>query len=102
MTVSDLIFWEDYTINSNGVQIPISKSSIDISIESVDEVMAQYADEIAAAGLTEEQVAQIAEAIKAGGEMPEKVLEVMAAVGVFTDGSLLINTATTQTSEAVK
>lgn len=82
VTVSDLIYHEDYTIDSNGKQVPISKSSIDITPENVDEVMAQYSEQIAAAGFTDEQLAQAAEAIKAGGEIPEQIVAVMAQLGI--------------------
>ena len=78
VTVSDLIFWEDYTIDSNGMQVPISKSSLDITPENVEEVMAQYADDIAASGLPMEQVLAAVKAIKAGGEIPEEILAVIS------------------------
>ncbi len=103
VTVSDLIFWEDYTIDSNGVQVPISKSSLDITSENVEQVMAQYADEIAAAGFNEEQIAKIAEAVRAGGEIPDEVLEVMAAVGISSDGTIPTNAAIrTEATETTK
>ncbi len=103
VTVSDLIFWEDYTIDANGVQVPISKSSLDISAENVDEVMSQYVDEIIAAGFTDEQIAQAAEAIKAGGELPAEVLEVMARIGLSADEAVPINTGVhTNTSDTTK
>lgn len=78
VTVSDLIFWEDYTIDSNGTQVPVSKSSLDITPENVEEVMAQYADDIAASGLPMDQVLAAVEAIKAGGEIPEEILAVIS------------------------
>ena len=83
--VSDLIYHEDYTIDSNGKQVPISKSSVDINADNVEAVMAQYADEIAAAGFSEEQLAQVAEAIKAGGELPEEVMAVIAQVTIRSE-----------------
>ncbi len=82
VSVSDLIYHEDYTIDSTGRQVPVSKSSLDISAENVDEVMAQYSEEIAAAGFTYEQVAAAASAIKNGGEIPEEILAVMANIAV--------------------
>ncbi len=82
VAVSDLIYHEDYTIDSTGRQVPVSKSSLDISAENVDEVMAQYSEEIAAAGFTYEQVAAAASAIKNGGEIPEEILAVMANIAV--------------------
>ena len=103
VTVSNLIFWEDYTIDPNGVQVPVSKSSLDITSENVEQVMAQYADEIAAAGFTEAQIAKIAEAVRAGGEIPDEVLEVMAAVGIASDGTIPTNAAVkTDAAETTK
>ena len=85
VTVSDLIYHEDYTIDSNGKQVPISKSSLDINTDNVEAVMAQYADEIAAAGFSEERLAQAAEAIKAGGELPKEVMAVIAQVTIRSE-----------------
>lgn len=102
VTVSDLIYHEDYTIDSNGKQVPINKSSIDITPENVDEVMAQYSEQIAAAGFTDEQLAQAAEAIKAGGEIPEQIVAVMAQLGIVpTDATPeVIDTGAADSSKA--
>ena len=94
VTVSDLIYHEDYTIDSNGKQLPISKSSVDINADNVEAVMAQYADEIAAAGFSQEQITQAAEAIKAGGELPEDVMAVIARMMIASQ-----NPQTAETSE---
>ena len=80
--VSELIYHDDYTINAEGRQIPQVKASIDITPENVDEVMAQYADEIAAAGVTEQQAKIAAQAIKSGAELPEEVRAVIADLGI--------------------
>lgn len=82
VTVSELIYPENYTIDANGRQIPDKKASLDINAENVDAVIAEYADEIAAAGFTDEQMAQAAEAIKNGAELPDEVLAVIADLGV--------------------
>ncbi len=82
VTVSELIYDEDYTIDANGRQIPDKKASLDINAENVDAVIAEYADEIAAAGFTDEQMAQAAEAIKNGAEIPDEVLAVIAEMGI--------------------
>ena len=83
--------------------MPVSKSSLDITSENVEQVMAQYADEIAAAGFTEAQIAKIAEAVRAGGEIPDEVLEVMAAVGIASDGTIPTNAAVkTDAAETTK
>ena len=60
------------------MQVPVSKSSLDITPENVEEVMAQYADDITASGLPMEQVLAAVEAIKAGGEIPEEIMAVMS------------------------
>lgn len=40
--VSELIYTENYTIDPNGMQIPIVQSNAELTPENVDEVMAQY------------------------------------------------------------
>lgn len=87
VTVSDLIYWEDYSIDSNGMQIPVSKSSLDITPENVEEVMAQYKDDIVASGVPMEQVLQAVEAIKAGKDIPEEILAVMADLNTKADSN---------------
>lgn len=66
VTVDELIYKDNYTIDANGMQIPVSKSAIDISDENIQQVMAQYSDVIKAAGLTDEQMAQAVAAIRTG------------------------------------
>lgn len=79
VTVNDLIYKEDYTIDANGMQIPVSRSAIDLSDENIQQVMAQYSDVIKAAGITDEQLAQAAAAIKSGNvEALPKELQPMA------------------------
>ncbi len=80
--VSDLIYHDDYTINSNGMQIQQVKAGIDINSDNVDEVMAQYKEEISAAGFTDEQLAMAADAIKNGTEIPDDVMAVIADLGI--------------------
>lgn len=82
VTVSELIYPDNYTIDATGKQIPDKKASLDINAENVDAVIAEYADEIAAAGFTDEQIAQAAEAIRNGAEIPDEVLAVIAEMGV--------------------
>ncbi len=81
ITVSDLIYHENYSINADGKQIPDVLSSLGINTENVDEVMAEYSDEIAAAGISQEQIALATEAIKNGVDIPENVLAVIADIG---------------------
>ena len=66
VTVKDLIYHDNYTIDANGKQIPMSQSSLDLSDEKIQAVMAQYSDKIAAAGITQEQLAAAVAAIKKG------------------------------------
>lgn len=82
VTVSDLVYDDDYTIDANGTQTANKKASIDITADNVDAVIAEYSDEIAAAGFTDEQMAQAAEAIKNGAELPDEVLAVIADLGI--------------------
>lgn len=94
VSVSELIYPDSYTINSDGMQVPISKSSVDITSDNIDEVMAQYGDAISAAGFSEEQISLAVQAIKSGGELPEEVLAVIAQQGIEIPVSVAVNTDT--------
>ena len=48
--VSELIYTEKYTIDPDGMQIPIVQSNAEITPENVDEVMAQYSEQLRSAG----------------------------------------------------
>lgn len=82
VTVDELILHENYTIDANGEQQPTAQS-LNISDEKVEEVMAKYHDEIAAAGISDEQLSAAVEAIKNGDlsvlpdELRPLALEVM-------------------------
>ena len=78
VTVSDLIYHEDYSINADGRQIPDKKASVDITSDNVDEVLARYSDKLTELGFSEEQLAAAAEAVKNGAELPQQALEVLA------------------------
>lgn len=80
--VKDLIYVENYTIDASGKQIPADRSSIGISDEKVEAVIAQYTDEIAAAGVSEEQLAAAISAIKRGelGSIPAELRPLAAEV----------------------
>ena len=82
ITVSDLIYHENYTIDPEGMQVPDVLSNLDITADNVDEVMAQYAEEIEAAGFSQDQVEQVAEAIRNGVELPDEVMAVIADLGI--------------------
>lgn len=71
--VSELIYWDNYTIDSAGKQIPDLQSSINLTPEKVEEVISEYSDEIAAAGLSNEQIIKAAEALKGGTEIPADI-----------------------------
>ena len=94
--VSELIYWDNYTIDSAGKQIPSLQSSINLSPEKVEEVLSGYSDEIAAAGLSNEQILKAAEALKGGTEIPadiasdipEDIREVIAQFSVDGDNGL--------------
>lgn len=75
VTVNELIYKDNYTIDANGKQIPSAEGAVKISDEKVEEVMAQYSDMFAAFGLTDEQIAQAREALKNGdlNSLPENV-----------------------------
>lgn len=92
VTVSDLIYHENYTVNAQGEQVPDVLSSLGIDTDNVDEVMAEYSDEIAAAGFSEEQIAQAAEAIKNGSGIPDEVLAVIASFSENITANTNLNT----------
>ncbi len=80
--VEDLIFFDNYSINSDGRQIPVSESLIDFSNEKIEQVMAQYSDQITAAGITDEQLAAAVAAIKSGdlSELPDEIKPIATQV----------------------
>lgn len=83
--VSELIMKENYTIDNNGRQIK-TEPAVKSSDEKIEAVIAQYSDQLAALGITEEQIAQAREALKSGdlSSLPEELKpfaqEVMARV----------------------
>lgn len=74
VTVDELILHENFTIDANGEQQPTAES-IKISEKKVEEVMAQYHDELAAAGVSDEQLSAAVSAIKSGdlSVLPEEL-----------------------------
>lgn len=90
VTVDELIYKDNFTIDATGKQIPVSKSAIDLSEENVQQVMAQYSDVIKAAGLTDEQIARAVSAIQNGkidtlpDELQPLAMEVLKRI---TDGT---------------
>ena len=84
VTVNELIYKDNYTIDANGRQIP-SADAVKITDEQIEAVMAQYSDVLSALGLTSEQIAQAKEALKKGdisslpAELQPIAQEVMAS-----------------------
>lgn len=83
--VSELIFPEEYYIDADGTQKAIVQSSLPTEQE-ITEALAQYSDELSAAGISEEQAAQAVSALAKGGEdalpagLPDEAREVIAGV----------------------
>ncbi len=101
VSVSELIYHDNFSIDAAGKQIPDQKTALDINItpENVDAVIAQYSAEIAAAGFTEEQVALAAQAVKNGAEIPQEVLAVISQAGVEIPVSAVVDTSGSSSAE---
>lgn len=84
VTVSGLVYPDNYTIDASGEQSAAAPASLDIASdgEKLKAVMAQYSEEIKAAGITEEQLAQVVAAIKSGNAdaLPEELKALAAEV----------------------
>lgn len=102
--VSELIYDDNFTIDANGKQIPTSESSIDLSEESIKEVLAQYSGALEAAGVTEEQIAAAVAAIKRGdltalpAELQPLAAEVMARVSAEANSTPPTASSTSSTA----
>lgn len=100
VTVSELIYRDNYTIDSTGRQIPVSPGAIDFSEENIQQVMAQYSDVIAAAGITDQQLALAVSAIRNGNidalpaELQPLAMEVLARLSNPADVPDLSNSST--------
>lgn len=85
--VKDMIYTENYSIDAQGKQVPAVKSSIELTEERLEQVLAQNADKIKAAGITDEQIQAARNAIKNGdisalpSELQPFAAEVMAQIG---------------------
>ena len=78
------------------MQIPIVQSNTEITPENVDEVMAQYSEQLHSAGVSDEQMALAAQAVKSGAEIPDEVYEALADYAMstgITPASLIPDTA---------
>ena len=92
--VGELIYTDDYTIDANGMQIPTVQSSTVITPDNADEVLAQYSDDLKAAGFTNEQLTAAGQAVKDGAEIPEQVAEVLAGLSANAVESATDTTST--------
>lgn len=70
VTVSDLIYHDNYKIDANGEQKSVKAS---VSDEKIEAVLAQYSEQIKAAGVSDEQLELAVSAIKSGdlSKLPE-------------------------------
>ena len=87
VTVNELIYKDNYTIDANGKQIPsASGDAVKLTDEQIEAVMAQYSDQLSLLGLTDAQLAQAKEALKSGdlsalpAELRPFAQEVMASL----------------------
>ncbi len=80
--MKDLIYPDNYTIDSEGRQHPISESLLGFDEKEVEEVLAQYSDKLSAAGITDEQIAAAVAAIKSGeiSALPQELQPIAAQV----------------------
>ena len=80
VTVSDLILWDNYTIDANGEQQPMVQSLL--SEEEITEAVALYSEELTQAGVTDEQLELVINAVRSGdiSQLPEQAQAVIAQV----------------------
>lgn len=75
VTVSELVYKDNYTIDANGKQIPTAEGALTISDDKIEAVMAQYSDMFKALGLSDEEIEQARQALKTGdlAALPEDI-----------------------------
>ena len=73
VTVSDLIYHDNYTIDANGEQKAVKADTV--IDEKIEAVIAQYSEQIKAAGITDEELSLAVSGIKSGdlSKVPEKL-----------------------------
>ena len=81
------------------MQIPTVQSSTVITPDNADEVLAQYSDDLKAAGFTNEQLTAAVQAVKDGAEIPEQVAEVLAGLSANAVKSAADTTSTSAEHE---
>ena len=93
VSVSELVYKDNYTIDANGKQIPNAEGAITISDDKIEEVMRQYSDMFKALGRSTEQIEQARQALKTGDltALPEDIRplaqEVMASAARDTSNA---------------
>lgn len=106
--VKDLIYPDNYTIDSEGRQRPISESLLGFDEKEVEEVLAQYSDKLSAAGITDEQIAAAVAAIKSGGisalpqELQPIAAQVMAKISEAAENSEPAETSSSDETQRLK
>lgn len=82
VTVSDLIFWEDYTIDATGEQQPVVQSVLPFDDEEIAAAVSEYSDQLSAAGVSDDQLEQVISAVRNGdfSMLPPQAQEVIAQV----------------------
>lgn len=105
VTIKEMVYPDNYTIDANGRQTAVSQSSIDLSDERIEDVLAQYSESLTAAGVTEEQIAEAVAAIKRGdlsaipSELQPLAEEVMAKAAQQTSSTSSTKSTTSSTQK---
>lgn len=105
VTIKEMVYPDNYTIDANGRQTAVSQSSIDLSDERIEDVLAQYSESLTAAGVTEEQIAEAVAAIKRGdlsaipSELQPLAEEVMAKAAQQTSSTSSTESTTSSTQK---
>ena len=108
VSVNDLIYKDNYTIDDNGKQIQSAaqnnssavEETAKITDEKIEAVMAQYSDKLSALGLSEQQIEQARTALKNGDvnalpkELQPYAQEVMARINENGNTSAATSTNT--------
>lgn len=91
--VSELIYTENYTIDPNGMQVPVVQSSVSITPENVDEAVETYSSELHKAGFTDEQINAAVQTIKSGADIPDEVRDALAVYVMGNSSAVGMQTA---------
>lgn len=88
VTVSELVYPDDYTIDANGRQIPAVQSGAEITADNIEEVFSQYSDRLHEAGFTDEQMSAAVQAVKSGADIPQEVYDALSEyVMLYSNGT---------------